>query len=60
MEPTKNSSGDKALPQRKNFMQENFDAEITFKKREEFAVSLRKQKTKSIIQAKRRKIVMNN
>jgi hypothetical protein len=46
----KNSSG------RKNFMKPQVDADQVLKKREEFAVNLRRQKTKAIIQQKRRKI----
>ena len=42
--------------QRKNFMKPEADSGSTLQKREEFAISLRKQKTKSIIQMKRRKI----
>jgi hypothetical protein len=45
-----NSSGEKVekvvIQQRKNFMQQPFDHETGMKKREEFAISLRKQKTK--------------
>jgi len=56
---TKNSSGEKVvLQQRKNFMQDTGEADQVLKKREEFAVNLRKQKTKAIIQQKRRKINM--
>lgn len=44
------------LKERKNFMAQAFDKEDVLKKREEFAVSLRKQKTKAIIEQKRRKL----
>lgn len=54
---SKNSSGEKVvLKERKNFMAEAFDKDDVLKKREEFAVSLRKQKTKGIIEQKRRKL----
>lgn len=56
--PKQASAEKKVLTQRKNFMQDTFSGENTLQKREEFAVSLRKQKTKQIIDQKRRKITM--
>ena len=42
---------------RKNFMKPDFEPELMITKREQFAVSLRKQKTKAVVQQKRRKIL---
>ena len=50
-----NSSGGKTV-ERTNFMKHSIGSEDVLKKREEFAVSLRKQKTSKIIAEKRRKI----
>ena len=44
------------LTLRKNFLKPDLGSENVIQKREEFAVSLRKQKTKNIVQMKRRKI----
>ena len=54
MESKSNGSGTK--PERMNFMAPQFPADETLRKREEFAVSLRKKKTKNLVQQKRRKI----
>ena len=35
---------------RKNFLKPDFDSDTILQKREEFAVSLRKQKTKAIVE----------
>jgi hypothetical protein len=53
-----NSSGEKVtITKRENFMASaSVKKQDVLQKREEFAVNLRKQKTKEILQAKRRKI----
>jgi hypothetical protein len=48
MESKSNGSGTK--PERANFMAPQFPADETLRKREEFAVSLRKKKTKDLVQ----------
>jgi len=44
---------------RKNFLMPEFSGDQVLKKREEFAVNLRKKKTKEMIQQKRRKIAQS-
>ena len=54
---SKNGSGEKTQTHRKNFMNPGLEtAAEVLQKREDFAVSLRKQQKKQILQAKRRKI----
>ena len=45
--------------QRKNFLIPEMEADQVLKKREEFAINLRKKKTKDMIKQKRRKIAQS-
>ena len=56
MEEKKSGSGHSGTAQRKNFMKPEIEPDQVLKKREEFAVNLRKKRTKDIVNQKRLKI----